>query len=186
MTFPGDTRESSVARSQTEPGREINLFLIPNQPGSKLSCTGGLETFNQGQIPCQEPAIKVNEVKFAMPCCGGAGGSRKSTRTLRARRWPPPSPANCPERYLCTGSDVGSDETLCANHAMVALHLGCGPRRSELLSVTVKTIQQRQAPLSGSLAKRISEKKLYFHHFLLLCTFTRVAAGAFLFNFNLI
>jgi hypothetical protein len=31
---------------------------------------------------------------------------------------------------------------------------------SELLSMTVKTIQQRQAPLSGSPAKRISEKKL--------------------------
>jgi hypothetical protein len=38
--------------------------------------------------------------------------------------------------------------------------LGCGLRRSELLSVTVKTIQQRQAPLLGSPAKRISEKKL--------------------------
>jgi len=38
--------------------------------------------------------------------------------------------------------------------------LGCGLRRSELLSVTVKIIQQRQAPLSGSPAKRISEKKL--------------------------
>src|SRR6266702_3791000 len=39
---------------------------------------------------------------------------------------------------------------------------------------------QRQAPLSGSPAKRISEKKLEFHHFLLLCTFARVPAGAFL------
>jgi len=54
--------------------------------------------------------------------------------------------------------------------------------RSELLSVAVKTIQQRQALLSGSSAKRISEKKLYFHYFLLLCTLARVPAGAFLFN----
>src|SRR6266705_902351 len=30
--------------------------------------------------------------------------------------------------------------------------------------------------------KRISEKKLEFHHFLLLCAFARVPAGAFLFN----
>jgi len=65
---------------------------------------------------------------------------------------------------------------------MVAMLLGCGLRRSGLLSVTVKTIQQHQAPLSGSPAKRISEKKLEFHHFLLLCTFDRVRAGAFLFN----
>src|SRR5258708_8329320 len=41
---------------------------------------------------------------------------------------------------------------------------------------------QRQAPLSGSPAKRISEKKLQFHHFLLLSAFARVPAGAFLFN----
>ena len=41
-----------------------------------------------------------------------------------------------------------------------AMLLGCGLRRSELLAVTVKTIQRRQAPLSGSPAKRISEKKL--------------------------
>jgi hypothetical protein len=53
---------------------------------------------------------------------------------------------------------------------------------SELLSLTVKTIQQRQAPLPGSPAKRISEKELQFHYFLLLCTFARVPAGAFLFN----
>src|SRR5437016_14589148 len=33
--------------------------------------------------------------------------------------------------------------------------------------------------LSGSPAKRISEKKPKFHHFLLLCTFARVPAGAF-------
>ena len=43
---------------------------------------------------------------------------------------------------------------------MVVMLLGCGLRRSELMSVTVKTIRQRQAPLSGSPAKRISEKKL--------------------------
>ena len=43
------------------------------------------------------------------------------------------------------------------DRAMVAMLLGCSLRRSELLSVTVKTIQQRQAPLSGSPAKRISE-----------------------------
>jgi hypothetical protein len=34
----------------------------------------------------------------------------------------------------------------------------------------------------GSHAKRISEKKLEFHRFLLLCNFARVPAGAFLFN----
>ena len=54
-------------------------------------------------------------------------------------------------------------------------------RRSELLSVTMKTIQQRQAPLSGSPAKRMSEKKLQFHHFLRLCTFA-LAPGAFHFS----
>ena len=45
---------------------------------------------------------------------------------------------------------------------MVAMLLGCGLRRSELLSATVMTIQQRQAPLSGSRAKRISEKNRCF------------------------
>jgi len=35
----------------------------------------------------------------------------------------------------------------------------CGLRRSELVFVTVKTIQQRQAPWSGSPANRTSEKK---------------------------
>lgn len=34
----------------------------------------------------------------------------------------------------------------------------------------------------GGLAERISEKKPSFHHFLLLCTFARVPAGAFFFN----
>jgi site-specific recombinase XerD len=53
------------------------------------------------------------------------------------------------------------NETLRADRAMVAMLLGCGLRRSELLSLTMKTIQQRQAPLSGSPAKRISERKLY-------------------------
>ena len=46
---------------------EINLFLILNQRGSTISCTGGLESFDQGQIPCQEPSVDGNEVKFAMP-----------------------------------------------------------------------------------------------------------------------
>jgi len=32
-------------------GPEINLFLILNQRGSTISCTGGLESFDQGQIP---------------------------------------------------------------------------------------------------------------------------------------
>jgi len=46
--------------------------------------------------------------------------------------------------------DVGKPEVI----QMVAILLG-GGLRSGLLSVTVKTIQQRQAPLSGSPAKRI-------------------------------
>jgi enterochelin esterase-like enzyme len=48
-------------------GPEINLFLILNQRGSTISCTGGLESFDQGQIPCQVPSVDGNEVKFAMP-----------------------------------------------------------------------------------------------------------------------
>jgi hypothetical protein len=48
-------------------GPEINLFLILNQRGSTISCTGGLESFDQGQIPCQEPSVDGNQVKFAMP-----------------------------------------------------------------------------------------------------------------------
>ncbi|HKC01624.1 MAG TPA: hypothetical protein VKD23_22770 [Terriglobales bacterium] len=48
-------------------GPEINLFLVLNQRGSKISCTGGLESFDQGQIPCQTPSVDGNEVKFAMP-----------------------------------------------------------------------------------------------------------------------
>jgi enterochelin esterase-like enzyme len=48
-------------------GPEINLFLILNQRGSKISCTGALESFDQGQIPCQTPSVDGNEVKFAMP-----------------------------------------------------------------------------------------------------------------------
>jgi enterochelin esterase-like enzyme len=48
-------------------GPEINLFLILNQRLSKISCTGGLESFDQGQIPCQTPSVDGNEVKFAMP-----------------------------------------------------------------------------------------------------------------------
>jgi integrase len=51
------------------------------------------------------------------------------------------------------------------DRAMGAMLLGCGLRRSELLSVTVKTIQQRQAPLSGGPAKRISEKNCGFTTF---------------------
>jgi hypothetical protein len=35
---------------------------------------------------------------------------------------------------------------------------------------------------AGSPAKRISQKKLSFHYFLLLCAFARVPAGTFLFN----
>ena len=60
--------------------------------------------------------------------------------------------------------------------------LGGGLQRSELLSATAKTVHQRQAPLSGSPAKGISEEKLWFHDFLRLCTFARVPARAFLFN----
>ena len=48
-------------------GPEINLFLILNQRGNTISCTGGLESFDQGQIPCQGPSVDGNEVKFAMP-----------------------------------------------------------------------------------------------------------------------
>src|SRR5271165_4416829 len=54
--------------------------------------------------------------------------------------------------------------------------------RSPRFTVFEKTIQQRQAPLSGGPAKRMSEKKLSLHHFLFLCTFTRVPAGALLCN----
>jgi enterochelin esterase-like enzyme len=59
-------------------GPEINLFLILNQRGSKFSCTGGLETFDQGQIPCQEPSVDGNEVKFAMPWGGGVSFDLKA------------------------------------------------------------------------------------------------------------
>src|SRR6266567_8328011 len=45
---------------------------------------------------------------------------------------------------------------------VVAMLLGCGLRRSELLSGTVKTIQQRQAPLSGSPAKELVRKSWSF------------------------
>jgi enterochelin esterase-like enzyme len=48
-------------------GPEINLFLILNQRGSTISCTGGLESFDHGQIICQAPSVDGNEVKFAMP-----------------------------------------------------------------------------------------------------------------------
>jgi hypothetical protein len=47
-------------------GPEINLFLILNQRGSTISCTGSLESFDQGQIPCQVPSVDGNEVKFAI------------------------------------------------------------------------------------------------------------------------
>ena len=47
-------------------GPEINLFLILNQRGRTISCTGGLEAFDQGQIPCQVPSVDGNEVKFAI------------------------------------------------------------------------------------------------------------------------
>jgi|HubBroStandDraft_4_1064222.scaffolds.fasta_scaffold05574_1 enterochelin esterase-like enzyme len=59
-------------------GPEINLFLILNQRGSKFSCTGGLETFDQGQIPCQEPSVEGNKVKFAMPWGGGVSFDLKA------------------------------------------------------------------------------------------------------------
>jgi enterochelin esterase-like enzyme len=52
-------------------GPEIKLFLILNQRGSKISCTGGLESFDQGQIPCQAPSVNGNEVMFVMPWGGG-------------------------------------------------------------------------------------------------------------------
>jgi enterochelin esterase-like enzyme len=60
-------------------GPEINLFLILNQRGSKSSCTGGLEAFDQGQIPCQEPSIEGNKVKFAMPWGGGVSFDLKAS-----------------------------------------------------------------------------------------------------------
>jgi multidrug efflux pump subunit AcrB len=43
-------------------------------------------------------------------------------------------------------------------------------------------VQQQNLILPSGTAKRISEKKPSFHHFLRLCTFARVPAGAFLFN----
>ena len=43
-------------------------------------------------------------------------------------------------------------------------------------------MQESVGHRDGGPAKRISEKKLEFHHFLLLCTFARVPAGAFRFN----
>ena len=42
------------------------------------------------------------------------------------------------------GSDVSSERDSTRDRAMVAMLLGCGLRRSELLSVAVKTIQQRE------------------------------------------
>ncbi len=50
----------------------------------------------------------------------------------------------------------------------------------------MKTIQRRQGPLSASPAKRISEKNLSFHHFLLLCTLRSSTRGRFPLQFDLI
>jgi enterochelin esterase-like enzyme len=59
-------------------GPEIKLFLILNQRGGKISCTGGLESFDQDQIPCQEPSVNGNEVRFAMPWGGGVNFDLKA------------------------------------------------------------------------------------------------------------
>ncbi len=56
------------------------------------------------------------------------------------------------------------------------------PDEDEQVLLTPSPPGQRQAPVSGSPAKRIREKNLEFHRFLLLCSFARVPAGAFLFN----
>jgi hypothetical protein len=73
---------------------------------------------------------------------------------------------NGPKRYPCT--EV-KNETLRVNRAMVAMLLGCSVRRSELLPVTVKTIQQRQAPLSDSPDTRIGElSRFIFCYFYVL------------------
>jgi len=73
-------------------------------------------------------------------------------------------------------------ETLRANRAS-----GCHASWMRTTAVrafvrTVKKSQQRQAPLSGSPAKRICGKKLESNQFLRLRTFAGVAAGVFLFN----
>jgi integrase len=75
------------------------------------------------------------------------------------------------------------------DRAVVAMLLGCGLRRSELLSVTVKTIQQRQAPLSGRPAKRtkrISEKKAVVSSLFTFMYFRSSTRGRFPLQFDLI
>ena len=79
-------------------------------------------------------ASRLNGLSIA-----NVAASSLNRRRCAVRRSPAATatPTNCPERYLCTGSDVRSDETLRANRAMVAMSLVCGLRQSELSSVTV-------------------------------------------------
>jgi site-specific recombinase XerC len=56
--------------------------------------------------------------------------------------------------------NANGDFRMRADRAMVPMLPGCGLRRSELLSVTMKTIQQREDHLPGSPAKRISDRKV--------------------------
>jgi hypothetical protein len=64
---------------------------------------------------------------------------------------------------------------------------GCHPSRvrSSAVQTLVRNCEDNPAASSAIVRqspKRISEKKLQFHHVLLLCTFARVPARAFLFN----
>ncbi len=88
-------------------------------------------------------------------CCSLAGGVRRLG--VRLGNWLTPEQGKTLLAAFEPATLRGKRD-----RAMVAMLLGCGLRRSELLSLTVKTIQQRQAPLSGSPAKRISEKNCSF------------------------
>jgi integrase len=84
------------------------------------------------------------------------------------------------------GEQAARETNVPPDRDMVAMLFECGLRRSELLSVTVKKIQQRQAPLSGSPAKRICEKKAVDSSLFTFMYFRSSTRGRFPLQFDLI
>src|SRR5262245_25184885 len=66
-------RYSGVATGKKPDGTgpEIPVFLILQQEGSSLSCTAGLDSFDENQKAGRDASIDGNAIRFSMPWGGG-------------------------------------------------------------------------------------------------------------------